>query len=111
MASEMILFEQKPKSFDGSWEDVISIRSTRSRVSYLVMECVVLQQVLTYPLVASSNLPFGLRSVGEPKVRADLGLHSIFDSGASITASSFNLFEYISMEVNSVIKMANSPAL
>jgi hypothetical protein len=75
------------------------------------MECVVLQQVLAYLLVASSNLPFGLRSVGEPKVRADLGPHSILDSGASITASSFNLFEYISMEVNSVIKIWNLPAL
>jgi hypothetical protein len=67
------------------------------------MECIVLQQVLTYLLVVSGNLPSGLRSVGEPKVRADLGPHSILDSGASITASSFNLFEYISMEVNSVI--------
>ena len=69
------------------------------------MECIVLQQVLAYLLVVSSNLPFGLRSVGESKVRADLGPHSILDSGTSITASSFYLFEYISMEVNSVIKI------
>ena len=67
------------------------------------MECIVLQQALTYLLVASGDLPFGLCSMGEPKVGADLGPHSILDSGASITASSFNLFEYISMEVNSVI--------
>ena len=69
------------------------------------MECIVLQQVLTYLLVVSGDLPFSLCGVGEPKVRADLGLHSILDGSASITALSFNLFEYISMEVNSLIKI------
>ena len=64
---------------------------------YLVMECVVLQQVLAYLLVASGNLPFGLRSMGESKVRANLGPHSILDSGTSITASCFNLLGYITM--------------
>lgn len=63
------------------------------------MECVVLQQVLAYLLVASSDCPFGLRSMGEPKVGADLGPHSILDSSASITASCFNLLRYITMDI------------
>ena len=63
------------------------------------MECVVLQQALTYLLVVSGDLPFGLRSMGEPKVGADLGPHSILDSGASITASSFDLLGYITMDI------------
>ena len=63
------------------------------------MECVVLQQALTYLLVASGDLPFGLRSMGEPKVGADLGPHSILDSSASITASSFDLLRYITMDI------------
>ena len=40
---------------------------------YLVMEHIVLQQVLAYLLVVSSNFPFGLCSVVEPKVGANLG--------------------------------------
>ena len=63
------------------------------------MECIVLQQVLAYLLVVSSDCPFGLRSMGEPKVGADLGPHSILDSGASITASCFNLLGYITMDI------------
>jgi hypothetical protein len=63
------------------------------------MECIVLQQVLAYLLVGSSDCPFGLHSMGEPKVRADLGPHSILDSGTSITASCFNLLGYITMDI------------
>ena len=63
------------------------------------MECIVLQQVLAYLLVASSDCPFGLRSMGELKVGADLETHSILDSGASITASGFNLLGYITMDI------------
>jgi hypothetical protein len=63
------------------------------------MECVVLQQALAYLLVASSDRPFGLRCMGELKVGADLGTHSILDSGASITASCFNLLGYITMGI------------
>lgn len=63
------------------------------------MKTVVLQQLLACLLVLSSNLALSLRSMGEPKVGADLGPHRILNSGTSITASCFNLLRYINIDI------------
>lgn len=56
MASDMILFEQKPDSSEGSYEDHVSVELIREYTAYLVVESIVLQQILAYLPVASGDL-------------------------------------------------------